>query len=78
MAITAAEYEFVLHDSYIDCVDAHEMDQSEIESQILADTTRIKGFLNQHSIDDVRIAVGVSPNLTPRLQSWILAALPTA
>lgn len=45
--LLAAHYDFLEHDSVIDCTNAQEMNQEEVERQLIQDMTRIKGRLSQ-------------------------------
>ncbi|MGH7496813.1 MAG: hypothetical protein ACREOO_31075 [bacterium] len=63
--LRAGEYEFLEHDSYLDCtvvIDALSLD--EIITQLLIDLSRIKGVLNESSRAQILDTVAVSKTLS--------------
>lgn len=71
----AAHYDFLEHDSVVDCTNAQEMTQEEVERQLILDMTRIKGRLSQDTLALVIDAVTDSPGLINRDKTWILNSL---
>jgi hypothetical protein len=69
--IKSSEHAFLDHDSYVNCLTAHSIEQSEVERQVLSDMGRIKGRLCDDSIREVLDAVADSPTLIRRDQLWI-------
>ncbi len=76
VCIRAADYEFLDHDSYIDCSRVRdEFTQADIEQVITADTTRILGAINPDSIAEIMTVVDDSVTLEQRHKTRIISDL---
>ncbi|PYP83245.1 MAG: hypothetical protein DMF61_23615 [Blastocatellia bacterium AA13] len=75
VSISTVDYQFLDHESWIDCTDVQELSQEEVESQLGRDMSRIKGQLSHDTLAAVIDAVAESPGLINREKRWILVAL---
>ena len=73
--LNCANYEFLLHDSYINCFQVFHMDKDEIVSQIILDMDRIKGELSLEDKEKVIEAVSLADTLAPRDKRLIIQGL---
>lgn len=63
---------FLVHDSYLDCAIAFEIDQERVEQELLADMTKIQTQLSKEVLDLIIEKVADSPRMPPRHQGWII------
>lgn len=75
VSINQSDHNFLSHDSFIDCTDVKDLRLEDVETQVLADMSRIKGMTNQHVIDDIKAAVKTAKTIIPRYKKWILDSL---
>jgi len=55
LLITQSDYEFLAHDSYIDCSNAiDDFSDKDVLDQIIGDISRVKGTLNPRTIQDMK------------------------
>ncbi|HKV37599.1 MAG TPA: hypothetical protein VJX67_00190 [Blastocatellia bacterium] len=72
VCITKNDHSFLDHDSYVDCLKAYSIEQSEVERQVLSEMgKRLKGRLSSKAVQAVLDAVADSPTLIRRDQLWI-------
>lgn len=74
--IQAVEYDFLSHDSFIDCsqvIDSFEA--AEIRRQVLGELSRIKGELTPATTAEIKQVVRAARTISERHKQLILAAL---
>jgi hypothetical protein len=74
--LSAADYAFLRHDSYINCAEViGSLSQAQIRQQILADTARMKGELNVSTKQAILQVVQGASTITPHQKRLITEAL---
>ncbi len=74
--IKASEYEFLTHDSYIDCSQViYSFTEADITEQLLADISRVKGQLAITTREKLIAVVQKAPTISPRYKKRIIASL---
>ncbi|NOT60900.1 MAG: hypothetical protein HOP19_11840 [Acidobacteria bacterium] len=75
--LQATDYpQMLAHDSYVDCKEVIEhFSLAEIEAQVLADMSRLKGSLHRESLQKIQDAVENSTLIEPGYRKLILVAL---
>ena len=71
----SSDYGFLAHDSYINCAEVHRLRQDEIETQLMADTAKIKGELMPQTRAAVVEAVAKATTVSKRHRDAIMASL---
>lgn len=62
----AVDYDFLSHDSYIDCRQLHDMDFVRIEEMFIKNKGKYKGTLNKKHIEALRYSIQNSPTIKPK------------
>lgn len=76
LRISASDYDFLHHDSYINCSQARkEFDLAQILSQLEADITRLKCELKPDTKHDIITKVRNAPTLSLLIQNQIINSL---
>jgi hypothetical protein len=73
--IQASDYGFLDHDSFIDCGNVHRLYQSDIEDEIRADPTTIKGELHASTKQEILHVVQEATTISKRDKDLIVAGL---
>ena len=79
VSLSARDYDFLRHDSFLNCsevIDSLQVD--EIVDQLVADATRIKGSLNEITIQEITQVVGDARTIIPIHKKLIERALSCA
>jgi len=76
LLIAQSDYEFLAHDSYIDCSRVRDdLSHKDVLDQIIAHPSRLKGTLNPTTIQDVQCIVRHARTISPFLKRIILSSL---
>jgi hypothetical protein len=74
--LLASEYSFLTHDSFVDCSDViDELGMDEIETQLIADTGRIRDVLNADTIQVILDVLQDAKTVSPAHRRAMRAAL---
>ena len=74
-AIQASDYGFLDHDSFIDCGNVYRLYQSDIEDEIRAEPTTIKGELHASTKQEILQVVQEATTISKRDKNLIVAGL---
>jgi len=75
VCIKNSDYNFLDRDSYVDCTKVHIVERENIVTQILNDTSRVKGPIDVTTKEQIVKAVNKARTLTPEQKVMILEAL---
>ena len=76
LLIAQSDYEFLDHDSYIECSNViDEFADEDVLDQIISDISRVKGTLNPRTIQDVQRIVRQARTISPFHARIILSSL---
>jgi len=76
LLITQSDYEFLAHDSYIDCSNAiDDFSDKDVLDQIIGDISRVKGTLNPRTIQDMKRIVRQARTISAFHARIILSSL---